>query len=123
MPTFDRRLFLQSTAAAAASLLPRLPAWGADDAPTRVVQFPEKTDLIMLIDRPPNLETPLKFFRQEVTPNEAFFVRWHLALIPTSVDEQTFRLVVKGHVDQPLSLSLDALKKDFEPASVVAVNQ
>jgi len=39
------------------------------------------------------------------------------------VHEATFRLVLKGHVDSPLSLSLDALKKDFEPTSVVAVNQ
>src|SRR5947209_6273918 len=99
MPMLHRRQFLQSTAAAAAAaFVPRL-SFGADDAPTRLVAFPEKTDLIMLIDRPPNLETPLKYFRTDITPNDAFFVRWHLALIPTSVDEKSFRLVLKGHVD------------------------
>jgi DMSO/TMAO reductase YedYZ molybdopterin-dependent catalytic subunit len=124
MPMLDRRQFLQTTAAAAAAtLLPRVPAFAADDAAIRFVKFPEKTDLILLTDRPPQLETPLKYFLQDLTPNDAFFVRWHLALIPTSIDEKTFRLVVKGHVDQPLSLSLDELRKGFEPASVVAVNQ
>src|SRR3954449_10040623 len=119
-----RRRFLQSTAAtaAAAAFLPRVPALGDDDA-TRLVQFPQKLGLILHTDRPPNLETPLNYFREDLTPNEAFFVRWHLALVPTSIDEKTFRLVLKGHVDQPLSLSLESLKKDFEPASVVAVNQ
>jgi DMSO/TMAO reductase YedYZ molybdopterin-dependent catalytic subunit len=51
------------------------------------------------------------------------FVRWHLAGIPTSVDEATYRLRVGGHVDRPLELSLADLRARFEPAWVVAVNQ
>ena len=88
-----------------------------------MVRFPEKTELILLTDRPPQLETPLKYFTQDLTPNEAFFVRWHLADVPTKVDTKTFRLTVKGHVELELSLSLDELKEQFEPASVTAVNQ
>jgi DMSO/TMAO reductase YedYZ molybdopterin-dependent catalytic subunit len=88
-----------------------------------MVRFPEKTDLILLTDRPPNLEMPAKYFKDDLTPNDAFFVRWHLGVIPTSVDPATFRLSVAGHVDEPLSLSLDQLRKDFEPVSVVAVCQ
>ena len=86
-------------------------------------RFPEKEELIMLTDRPPQLETPLFYYRQDLTPNEAFFVRWHFSGIPTSVDLKTFKLSVGGHVQKPLSLSFDDLKKQFEPVSIVAVNQ
>jgi sulfite dehydrogenase (cytochrome) subunit A len=89
----------------------------------QMARFPEKTDLILLTDRPPQLETPIQYFQQDITPNEAFFVRWHLADVPTKVDTKTFRLTVKGHVEQELSLSLDDLRQQFEPVSVTAVNQ
>ena len=48
-----------------------------------MVRFPQKRELILLTDRAPQLETPLHYFRQDFTPNEAFFVRWHVAGIPT----------------------------------------
>lgn len=86
-------------------------------------RYPEKTDLILVTDRPPQLETPLHYFRQDLTPNEAHFVRWHLSGIPTAVDLNTFRLQVDGAVSQPLSLSVDDLRRDFEAVSLIAVNQ
>jgi len=73
-------------------------------------------------DRPPCLETPWRYFRQDLTPNEAFYVRWHLQAIPTLIDVRTWRLKVAGHVERPLELSLDELKR-MEPVSLVAVNQ
>jgi len=79
--------------------------------------------MILLTDRPPQLETPIHYFRQDLTPNEAFFVRWHLEGIPTSVDLRTFRVNVSGHVRQPLQLSVDELRSQFEPFSIIAVNQ
>lgn len=88
-----------------------------------VGRFPEKEELIMLTDRPPQLETPLFYYRQDLTPNEAFFVRWHFSGIPTTVDLRTFKLSVGGHVQKPVSLSMDDLRKQFEPVSIVAVNQ
>ena len=88
-----------------------------------VARFPEKEELIMLTDRPPQLETPLFYYRQDLTPNEAFFVRWHFSGVPTEVDLGTFKLSVGGHVQKQLSLSVDDLKKQFEPVSIVAVNQ
>lgn len=88
-----------------------------------VARFPEKEELILLTDRPPQLETPLFYYRQDLTPNEAFFVRWHFSGIPTSVDLRTFKLTVGGHVQKPLTLSVDDLRKQFEPVSLVAVNQ
>jgi DMSO/TMAO reductase YedYZ molybdopterin-dependent catalytic subunit len=87
------------------------------------LQFPEKVPLITLTDRPPNLETPLKYFREDLTPNEAFYVRWHLGITPTRVNLADYRLRIGGHVRQPLELSLEQVRKHFEPVSIVAVNQ
>jgi sulfite dehydrogenase len=102
---------------------PAAPAAGAVPAAPEMAKFPEKTDLILLTDRPPNLETPLKYFREDMTPNEAFFVRWHLGLVPTTIDADAFRLSLAGHVENPLSLSLAELRKDYEAVSTVAVLQ
>ena len=88
-----------------------------------LVRYPEKTDLILLTSRPPQLETPMKYFDRAITPNEAFFVRYHVFPIPTAVDAGTWRLKVAGLVDRPLELSLDDLKTKFPPAAVTAVNQ
>jgi len=42
------------------------------------------------------------FDRGVFTPNDQFYVRWHWALIPNSVDVNTFGLSVRGHVNQEL---------------------
>ncbi|MGA9565240.1 MAG: molybdopterin-dependent oxidoreductase [Candidatus Korobacteraceae bacterium] len=88
-----------------------------------LVRYPQKTGLILLTDRPPQLETPLRYFQTDLTPNDAFFVRWHLSGIPTTVDLRTFRLEVGGQVQKPLSLSLSDLKTKFKPVSLVALAQ
>jgi sulfite dehydrogenase len=89
-----------------------------------LVRYPGKRALIEQTVRPPQLETPFSVYDEGVlTPNEAFFVRYHLAGIPLSIDPQAFRLEVRGHVETPLSLSLEELKRDFEPIEIVAVNQ
>ena len=84
--------------------------------------FPEKVPLPIANDRPPCLETPWKYFQQDVTPNDAFYVRWHLQGVPTTVDLRKWRLRVGGHVEHPLELSLNELR-GMEPTSLVAVNQ
>src|SRR5271165_980546 len=89
----------------------------------QMARYPQKTELILLTDRPPQLETPLHYFQTELTPNEAFFVRWHLSGIPTSVDTRTFRLEVNGNVARPLILSLADLQTKFPAVSVVALCQ
>ncbi len=88
-----------------------------------LVRYPEKTDLILLTSRPPQLETPIEYFDRAITPNEAFFVRYHVFPIPTEVDLATWRLKVTGHVERPLELSMDDLKSRFSPERIVAVNQ
>jgi DMSO/TMAO reductase YedYZ molybdopterin-dependent catalytic subunit len=89
-----------------------------------LARYPGKRPLIQLSVRPPQLETPFSIFNEGVlTPNDAFFVRYHLADIPLSVDPGAFRLEIRGHVETPLSLSLAELKRDFDPVEIVAVNQ
>ena len=52
-----------------------------------LVAFPEKRPLIVLTSRPPQLETPFEIFNESIlTPNDAFFVRYHNAGIPTTID-------------------------------------
>jgi len=89
-----------------------------------VTNFPQKGAMLLLRTRPPLLETPFEVFDQGVfTPNNRFYVRWHLADIPEVVDPATFRLNIGGHVRQPLSLTLDDLVRGFEPFEIAAVNQ
>lgn len=119
---FTRRDFLKTTGA-----LTAMAATGdlpfdlfADEI--KLVRFPEKTDLILLTQRPPQLETPLHYFRELITPNNALFVRWHIANIPTSVDLSQWRLKVGGNTDKELQLSMFDLKK-FEKVMYTAVIQ
>ena len=55
-------------------------------------------------DRPVQLETPRHYFLQALTPNAAFFVRWHLGMHPRSVDLSTWKLRVEGHVTSPFAV-------------------
>jgi sulfite dehydrogenase (cytochrome) subunit A len=128
LPILDRRSWLRWAAlASAATVLPpgcaRRPEAVSDATPADApLRFPGKVPMRAYNDRPPVLETPWEYFQHDLTPNDAFFVRWHLELIPTSVDLRSWRLKVAGHVERPLELSLDELRR-MEPASVVAVNQ
>jgi DMSO/TMAO reductase YedYZ molybdopterin-dependent catalytic subunit len=84
-------------------------------------KFPGKGTMGIINDRPPCLETPWSYFQQDLTPNEAFYVRWHLPA-PSGVDLKTWRLRIDGAVDKPLELSMDDLRK-LPADEVVAVNQ
>ncbi|MBN8970042.1 MAG: molybdopterin-dependent oxidoreductase [Rhizobiales bacterium] len=88
-----------------------------------LVKYPQKRPLIGLTERPPQLETPFSVFNESViTPNDAFFVRYHLAGIPLDIDPDKFTVEVKGKVDNSLKLSLAELKK-MPAIEIVAVNQ
>jgi DMSO/TMAO reductase YedYZ molybdopterin-dependent catalytic subunit len=88
-----------------------------------LVKYPQKRPLIGLTSRPPQLETPFSVFAEgPITPNDAFFVRYHLAGIPYDLDPEKFALKVKGKVDQELTLSLADLRR-LPATEIVAVNQ
>ena len=70
----------QAIAAEALRLEPQLPEGVRAEAVLEAL--PGKAPLIKLTYRPPNYETPLAYFNELLTPNEAFFVRYHLSDIP-----------------------------------------
>ena len=85
--------------------------------------LPGKVPLIKKTFRPPNFETPVEYFRTAVTPNKAFFVRYHLAGIP-QVGAKEWSLSVGGEsAERELKLGLAQLKSEFKPAQVTAVCQ
>jgi len=109
--------------AAEKSFLPQGLPEGVYDTAT-LEPLPGKKSLIKLTYRPPNYETPLSHFTSEFTPNESFFVRYHLAGIPEEVDAAQWRLKVGGEgVGKPLELSLSELRSSFEAVEVAAVCQ
>src|SRR5215510_4857334 len=83
--------------------------------------LPGKKPLIKLSYRPPNYETPIEYFSTAITPNDAFFVRYHLSNIP-EVDVKTWKIVVGGEgASGQAEFTLDDLKR-LPAAEVVAVN-
>ena len=125
----ERRHFLAGAgAAAAAAAIPRIAGAQTVTLPFAngerpLYAYPQKRPLIVLTSRPPQLETPLAMLDQGVlTPNDAFFVRWHLSAIPQEVDAATHRIAVTGAVDRELSLSLTDLAK-LPQVEITAVNQ
>src|SRR5260370_24757143 len=78
--------------------------------------------MIGLTSRPPQLETPFSAFNANViTPNDAFFVRYHLADVPLNIDPDPFSVGIQGKVDKPIKLSLADIKK-MPAVDIVAVN-
>ena len=114
--TSSRRRFLQSAGilgGMAATFPVRADSYinldlpGGPDRRALATDFPQKGQMILQRTRPPLLETPWDVFDRGVfTPNDKFFVRWHWAVIPEHVDVAAFKLTVRGHVNQVVSLSL-----------------
>ncbi len=132
VPRNARRDFLRhaGTLALAASPLAALAAGGTSediafaDGPRPLVEYPGKRPLILVHSRPPHLETPFAVFNEGLlTPNDAFFVRYHLANIPTRIDPATYRLKVSGKVKSALDLSMADLKSMPGQVELIAVNQ
>lgn len=126
MTAIDRRMVLAMAAAGVVGARRALAAtvtlpFGNGERP--LLQYPGKQELLQLTSRPPQLETPMSVFNKGlITPNDEFFVRYHLAGIPLEIDPATFRLEIAGLVNTPLNLTLDDLKK-LGATHLVAVNQ
>src|SRR6202035_830520 len=106
--------------AAGVPLSPGLPSGVASSAAMEAL--PGKKPLIRLSYRPPNYEAPLEYFKTPITPNDQFFVRYHLSAIP-EIDAKTYKITVGGDgANGQAELTLDDLKK-LPAYEVVAVNQ
>jgi DMSO/TMAO reductase YedYZ molybdopterin-dependent catalytic subunit len=103
-----------------ALLSPLLPAGTRSEAV--FATLPGKKPLIKLTYRPPNYEAPLAYLRTVITPNDEFFVRYHLADIP-QIDAGTWKLHLGGEgANGDLQIGLDDLKR-LPAFEVVAVCQ
>ncbi|MSU35054.1 MAG: oxidase [Pedosphaera sp.] len=129
-----RRRFLQDTGLLAGGLFTGAPDVSRGDDSVSMpfengvrplVRYPQKRPLIRLTTRPPQLETPFSVFNEGIlTPNDAFFVRYHLSESPPlEVDADAFRVNLSGKLNRALSLGVAELKSDFETFEIVAVNQ
>src|SRR5450631_4858536 len=100
----NRRTLLASAAAAsgAALLAPFGRLLGADVAPSR-------RRLLQVNGYAADAETPLDVLTSYLTPNDLFFVRHHW--IPMYPSVHTWRLVLDGEVESPLSLDLTELRR------------
>ncbi len=130
----SRRAFLRTVGTAGLAGAAGLPALAQetitlpfDNGERPLVKYPQKRPMLRLTTRPPQLETPFAVFNENLfTPNDAFFVRYHLTLSPPAEDLLTadkFRVAIKGRVNTPLSFSLADLKSQFETVEIAAVNQ
>src|SRR5690349_16743304 len=131
----DRRRFLGATVAAGAAIGHGLPAWAQTtglDLPKALPEgvrtsavlesLPGKKPLIKLSYRPPNYETPIEYFRTAITPTDAFFVRYHLSVIP-EVNPNTWKMSVGGEgANGQAEINLADLRA-MPSVEVVAVNQ
>jgi DMSO/TMAO reductase YedYZ molybdopterin-dependent catalytic subunit len=126
----QRRQFLGWAAGAAATALGTKSYAGETvslpfangDRPLAV--YPQKRALIRLTTRPPGLETPFEVFNESIiTPNDAFFVRYHMANLPLTIEPDDYRLHIEGKVEKPLQLTLNELQTGFEGVELIAVNQ
>ena len=98
-------------------------AIGAAPGAEALGSLPGKKPLVRRSFRPPNYETPLADLKAEFTPNDAFFVRYHLPVIP-EIDADSWRLKIGGGAAQrPLELTLSDLRRDYEALTLAAVNQ
>ena len=132
----DRRKFLKDVAkglavVGAGSLVPRLvrasdPRLATPGLPSGTLEesilhaLPGKRPLVKRTFRPPNYETPLDYFNEPFTPNDAFFVRYHLSNIP-AVGTAQWKLEIGGDsVEKPLALAWDDLR-GYEQVEIAAV--
>ncbi|NJD32595.1 MAG: oxidase [Gammaproteobacteria bacterium] len=127
----DRRTFVRGVTGGLALagtqlLLPRSLWAGLPDgtiASEEMFALPGKQPLIKRSFRPPNFETPVSQFTDVITPNDRFFVRWHLASIP-EIDPREWKLGIGGDaVTAPFEVTLEQLQRDFEQVEIVAVCQ
>jgi sulfite dehydrogenase len=87
------------------------------------VNLPDKRRLLRLADRPPNYATPIEVFTDAVTPNDRFYIRYHLAGVPTAADMDGWSLSISGDaVEHPVRLKMSDLL-DMPSNEVLSVCQ
>ena len=78
-----------------------------------------KEKLIVRSIRPEDLETPVSLLNTWITPNDLFYVRHHMYAAKVNVNE--WKLTVGGEVQNPITLTLDELKRAPKHAVTVTL--
>ena len=92
-------------------------------AEAHLARVPGKQPMIELTSNPPNYETPIQAFTYPITPNDQFFVRYHLSSLPDAKSLERWSLEVGGDAaERSVSFTLQQLN-DLPQAEVVAVCQ
>lgn len=127
-PDLERRSFIKAggfatLAAALGAPIPFAHNLGSGLVPRALAQqaealtdVPGKRGLRILGDRPLNAETPVTLLDADLTPTEHHFVRnnGHVPDRATKMDLAGWSLTIDGEVEQPLQLSLAALKQNYK---------
>jgi DMSO/TMAO reductase YedYZ molybdopterin-dependent catalytic subunit len=81
-----------------------------------------KPDLVLFDTDEINAETPAHLLDDDITPVDRLFVR-NTGRMPSfsPAELSNWRLTIDGLVDRPQAFGLDALKRDFAPATETAV--
>ena len=128
-PSITRRALLKAAAptgfaAAIGMPIPFLQNLQAGIVPIALAQNTQASDygkngLVLLNDRPVNMETPAHLLDDKVTPANRFFVR-NNGLPPFEEDIQVddWMLGIDGEVENELRLSISELKSEFETISL-----
>ena len=105
----SRRDFLKTASAAAFAVGAAHPllTWASDAS---AISIPGKDGLIVRSYRFLDLEMPVEFMTDWITPVNRFFVRNHM-FPPAKLDVSAWRLAVTGEVAKPLTLTLADLAK------------
>lgn len=128
----DRRGFLKGAGLAAmgaalGATIPFARNMPGGVIPAALAQTPDefvlqgKEGLIVMNDRPINLETPPHLLDPDITPVENFFVR-NNGLVPDATDDpDAWELTIDGEVENEVRITLGELKSEFEPVTMQAV--
>src|SRR5882757_4244746 len=104
----SRREFLKTASAGAIAALAAPSFLNAAVGPT-AISVPGKAGLIVRSYRFLDLETPVEFMTDWITPAQHFFVRNHM-FEPAAVEGKEWKLAIGGQVEKPLSLTLADLQ-------------
>jgi sulfite dehydrogenase (cytochrome) subunit A len=92
-------------------------------AEAHMIKPRDKQALIQLTDRPLNLETPLQYYRSEITANDQFFVRYHLPGLPDQLALDNWFLEIKSDASDRTARLTGRELRQLPQAEITAVCQ
>jgi sulfite oxidase len=98
-------------------LVPAALAQAAGSGPQPFSFEGKSKDLIVLQDRPLNVETPIHLLDPEITPAENMFIRNNGQIPDQAPDPKAWKVTIDGEVNTPLTLTVGELEQRFQPVT------